>query len=74
MHMADSHFAVSAITLTPENWSGRILVRSALGGRVVNAGVARYRQLNARHLEPLRSGSVDEDGIYLLVQTRLWPF
>jgi alpha,alpha-trehalase len=69
VHMADPHLAAIETTLTPENWSGRIVVRSALDGRVVNAGVARYRPLNGRHLEPLRSGSVDDDGIDLLVQT-----
>jgi alpha,alpha-trehalase len=36
---------------------------------VINSGVERYRQLNSGHLEALRSGSVDEDGLYLLVQT-----
>ena len=30
-------------TLTPENWSGRLEVVSALDGRVTNRGVARYR-------------------------------
>jgi alpha,alpha-trehalase len=69
VHMADQHLAAIETTVTGENWSGRILVRSALDGRVINAGVERYRQLNSRHLEALRSGSVDEDGLYLLVQT-----
>jgi alpha,alpha-trehalase len=69
VHMTNSHLAAIETTLTPENWSGRIWLRSALDGRVVNAGVERYRPLNSRHLEPLRSGGVDEDGIYLLVQT-----
>jgi alpha,alpha-trehalase len=67
--MANAHLAAIEATLTPENWSGRILVRSALDGRIVNAGVERYRQLNGRHLEPLRSGGVEEDGIDLLAQT-----
>ena len=47
---------------------GASVVRSALDGRVINAGLL-YRQLNGRHLKVLRSGSVDEDGLYLLVQT-----
>jgi alpha,alpha-trehalase len=68
VHMANQHLAAIETTVTGENWSGRILVRSALDGRMVNAGVARYRQLNSRHLEALRSGHLDEDGIFLLVQ------
>ena len=31
----------------PENWSGRLVVRSALDGQVTNAGVARYRASGA---------------------------
>jgi alpha,alpha-trehalase len=69
VHMADHHLAAIEMTITGENWSGRMLVRSALDGRVVNAGVERYHQLNCRHLEVLQSGSVDKDGLYLLVQT-----
>src|SRR3954465_1333922 len=36
-------------TLTPENWSGRVEVVSALDGRVTNGGVARYEELEGRH-------------------------
>jgi hypothetical protein len=39
--------------LTPENWSGRVEVVSALDGRVTNDGVARYGQLEGRHLDPV---------------------
>ena len=40
------------LDLTPENWSGSVEVVSALDGRVTNRGVARYRQLEGRHLDP----------------------
>jgi trehalose/maltose hydrolase-like predicted phosphorylase len=46
------HQAALAWDLTPENWSGRVEIVSALDGRVVNQGVARYRQLEGRHLDP----------------------
>ena len=39
------------LALTPHNWSGRVDVISALDGRVMNRGVARYRQLEGRHLD-----------------------
>src|SRR4029453_16094500 len=53
--MKDQHLAGLETTFTAENWSGTILVRSGLDGRVVNAGVKRYRDLNGRHLEVLHA-------------------
>jgi len=43
VHMAEPHLAGIEMTLTPENWSGDIEIKSALDGRVRNAGVERYR-------------------------------
>ena len=51
--MAHSHQAAIEWTLTPENWSGRAEVVSALDGRVTNQMVARYRELEGRHLDPV---------------------
>lgn len=51
--MADVHPAGSEWMLTPENWSGRAEVVSALDGGVTNAGVERYGQLEGRHLDPV---------------------
>ena len=69
VHMAEMHYAAIEWTLTAENWSGRVDVRSALDGRVQNAGVARYRKLNSQHLTPVRTEVFGEDGIALLVET-----
>ncbi len=69
VHMAAPHYAALEATLIPENWSGRIDVRSALDGTVVNCGVARYRNLNSKHLEPLEAEAVSDEIIYLKVQT-----
>lgn len=69
VHMGKPHLAALQTQLTAENWSGNVRVRSALDGRVVNAGVARYRGLNHKHLEPLES-TTDGELIYLKVQTR----
>lgn len=69
VHMRFFHLAAIRLTLTPLNWSGSIELLSGLNGRVVNAGVSRYRELNSRHLDPLDSG-VDEMGmLYLKMQT-----
>jgi len=70
VHMADHHVAGLETTIVPENWSGRLEVRSALDGRVTNSGVARYRLLDGRHLAPLETGDAGDDAIWLLVETR----
>src|SRR5215218_3999683 len=44
--MKDEHLAGLETTFVAENWSGSLEVRSGLDGRVVNAGVKRYRDLN----------------------------
>lgn len=69
VHMGAPHLAAIEWELTPENWSGRIEVLSALDGRVINAGVPRYRQLNGKHLLPLVSAESGKDGILLVVET-----
>ena len=68
--MADSHQAGIAWTLTPQNWSGRVEVICALDGRVTNSGVARYQQLEGRHLDPVSPRTFGPEVIALKVQTR----
>lgn len=69
VHMREPHLAALEFKIQPENWAGRLVVRSALDGRVVNDGVARYRGLNNRHLEPLSSEAIDNETLCLKVQT-----
>ena len=69
VHMGDPHLAALELTLRAENWSGEVEIRSALDGRVVNAGVKRYRDLNSRHLEPLEASAVGGGVVRLKVQT-----
>ena len=68
--MADVHHAGIEWTLTPENWSGRVEVVSGLDGRVTNSGVARYQQLEGRHLDPGSPRTFGPEVIALKVQTR----
>ena len=68
--MADVHHAGIEWTLTPENWSGRVEVVSALDGRVTNGGVARYEQLEGRHLDPVSPRTFGPEVIALKVETR----
>jgi trehalose/maltose hydrolase-like predicted phosphorylase len=67
--MKDEHVAGLQTTFTAENWSGTLQVSSGLDGRVVNAGVKRYRDLNPRHLQVLGQAEVDQDTVDLQVQT-----
>lgn len=70
LHMDRPHLAALELRLTAENWSGTVQVRSALDGRVRNAGVARYRELGGTHLEPLASRSDAGHGLFLRMRTR----
>jgi len=68
--MAHSHQAAIEWILTPENWSGRVEVVSALDGRVTNQMVARYRELEGRHLDPVSPRTFGPETIALNSQTR----
>lgn len=67
--MGDMHLSALELTLIAENWSAGVTVRSAIDGRIVNAGAKLYRKFNNTHLEPVASGVVGEDSVYLLVRT-----
>ena len=66
--MRDPHLAGLETAIVPENWSGRLEVRSALDGTVTNNNVARYRSLGAVHLRP-RDAGADGDVMWLQVAT-----
>ncbi len=68
VHMGQPHLAAIEVTILPEDWSGRVEIRSALDGTVENKGVDRYRDLKTRHLEPV--GQTVEEGGILSLQVR----
>ena len=68
--MGRMHLSAVAWELVAENWSGRVEVLSALDGRVVNRGVARYQQLEGRHHDPQGPRIYAPDVIALKVRTR----
>jgi trehalose/maltose hydrolase-like predicted phosphorylase len=68
--MADPHHAGIEWMLVPENWSGRVEVISAIDGRVQNGGVARYQQLEGRHLNPVAPRTFGPEIIALKAETR----
>jgi trehalose/maltose hydrolase-like predicted phosphorylase len=66
--MADPHLASLQTTFEAEGWDGRLTVQAALDGLVANTGVARYRDLEKRHLVPLSEGN-DGNLLWLQVET-----
>ena len=68
--MAHHHQAAIEWVITPQNWSGRLEVVSAIDGRVTNRGVARYAALEGRHLDPVSPRTFGPEVIALKVQTR----
>jgi alpha,alpha-trehalase len=69
VHLREAHLAALETVITADNWSGPLEVASALDGRVENAGVARYRDLARRHLEPLEARAVDGELLFLRTRT-----
>src|SRR5664279_438865 len=67
--MKDEHLAGLETTFTAVNWTGRLEVRSGIDGRVENAGVKRYRDLNSRHVELLGAAEVDAETVDLQAET-----
>jgi alpha,alpha-trehalase len=69
VHMGVAHLGALETTIVPENWSGRLHVRSEIDGTVTNSGVARYRELASRHLVPGYECALPPDGMLLVVET-----
>jgi trehalose/maltose hydrolase-like predicted phosphorylase len=67
--MGSLHLGALELSLTADNWSAGVTVRSAIDGRVVNAGAKLYRKFSNKHLEPLASQVLEEDSVHLLVRT-----
>ena len=67
--MSDPHLAGLEVTVSAENWSGNITIRSAIDGSVTNSGVERYRDLNNKHLKPVESQLIDNETIFLQMET-----
>ncbi|MFC1510255.1 glycoside hydrolase family 65 protein [Candidatus Omnitrophota bacterium] len=72
--MAHPHLGALSCTITPENYNGKITVRSGLDGLIINAGVERYKQLNSKHLVACSLGAFGSDGVYLQMQTNQSKF
>lgn len=69
VHMKDMHLVALEYSITPENYSGEIIVQTGLDGTVENEGVERYSDLNSLHLAPDETDQYSENGIYLSIIT-----
>ena len=69
VNMRYPHLVSLSYRVTPENYSGELLIRSFIDGAVQNMGVARYGELNSRHLKPVSAGALGDDLIYLNMKT-----
>jgi trehalose/maltose hydrolase-like predicted phosphorylase len=69
VHMGEPHLAALESTFVAEDWSGPFEVRSAIDGRVENAGVPRYRKLRGEHLVPVEATARDDGTTCLVVET-----
>ena len=67
--MGSMHLGALELALTADNWSAGVTVRSAIDGRIVNAGAQLYRRFNNKHLEPVASQVFERDSVHLLVRT-----
>ncbi|MBW6515649.1 MAG: glycoside hydrolase family 65 protein [Candidatus Cloacimonetes bacterium] len=68
--MNDYHVAAIEWQIIPENWSGKITIRSGIDGDIINNNVARYRELNQGHIEVLEKDAFFDNSIYLISRTK----
>jgi alpha,alpha-trehalase len=69
VHMYSPHLAAIEYKITPQDWSGTIHIRSMVDGNVTNTGVARYSELESKHHEIVKNGTLDPEGVFVLVKT-----
>ncbi|MGW2380062.1 glycoside hydrolase family 65 protein [Streptomyces sp. NPDC001658] len=70
VHMGDPHLGALRTEFTAEGFTGVLEVESALDGGVTNGGVARYRDLDGRHLTHVHTGTAAPDTVWLRCRTR----
>ncbi|MDH6246993.1 trehalose-phosphatase [Mycobacterium sp. OTB74] len=67
MHLP--HVGALQTTICAENWSGRIEFRSMIDGDTSNSLVARYRQLQGKHLMVTDMRELSTDSVLLMAET-----
>jgi beta-phosphoglucomutase family hydrolase len=69
VHMDAKHLAGQHVTITSENWSGRLTVRAMLDGDVANTGVPRYKAFESRNLRVCDAAAIAPCFMLLQVET-----
>jgi len=69
VHRSRTRLAGLQTVVTAENWAGRLRVASGVDGTVTNAGVARYRDLSARHLTVIGRHEPEPSTVLLVART-----
>lgn len=69
VHMGRPFLAGLHTVVTAENWTGRLRVASGIDGDVANTGVARYREMDGKHLRVTGARAVDPDTRLLTART-----
>ena len=69
VHQKLAHLGAQKLSLKAENWAGTLEFQAGIEGRIVNAGVKRYRELNSTHLVPIESSRHGTDVVCLKVKT-----
>lgn len=68
--MDNPHLAALTTTLTAENWSGIVEVRSGIDAGVTNSNVPDYALLNGHHFDRISTKSIGVESISTTVHTR----
>jgi beta-phosphoglucomutase family hydrolase len=55
--MANKNLAGLEYSVTPLNYSGKISIRTGIDANIINDGIARYKDLNQKHLCKAETGS-----------------
>ncbi|WP_157449826.1 beta-phosphoglucomutase family hydrolase [Bradyrhizobium sp. ARR65] len=69
VHMDSKHLAAQHVTITSQNWSGRLTVRAMLDGDIANTGVPRYKAFESRHLRVCEAAAIAPCSMLLQVET-----
>jgi trehalose/maltose hydrolase-like predicted phosphorylase len=67
--MAEPHLAGQTLTVTAENWTGRLRLATTISGAIHNSGVERYRKLAADHLTDI-DPRMQDDTLLVAATTR----
>lgn len=68
--MDDYHVAGLEWTFIPENWSGKLTIRSGIDGNIINNNVERYSDLNQDHIEVTGKGDWNANTVFLSARTK----